>query len=89
MRVESDSYQLNPAAAMWLVLNAGLLHISGDKSLASQSNQFSVDVNHAAAIQFGRMTEVHWRYLGRMKGIDEADKEFIRENIMQAIYNQV
>ena len=61
---------------------SALLQISVDKSLKS-TGRFAVDLNHAASIQLGKLVERHWILL------DEVDKKFIRDNIMQAICSEV
>lgn len=78
---------------------SALLTISGNKSLAT--GQFQIDINHAASIQFGSLVEIHWRYKDKEQAeristsgfdyilLEEGDKQFVRENIMQAIYEQV
>lgn len=38
---------------------SALLKISGDVSLKTQ---FTIDINHAASIQFGRLVETHWKF---------------------------
>ena len=70
-----------------------LLKISSDCSLA---NKYAIDVTHAAAIQFGRLVELHWRFRDQQQAhilaggqefilLDEGDKQYVRDNIMAAI----
>ena len=50
-----------------------------------------VQVNYAAAIQFGRFVESNWimfENLGTIK-ISEDEKQYIRQNMVQAIYENV
>lgn len=53
-------------------------------------DQPKVDVNLAAAVQFGIKVEKHWRHVERTEEqaivIEEGEKQVIRENIMQCIY---
>jgi hypothetical protein len=73
-----------------------LLKISADTSL---KGKYEVDVNHAASIQFGQLVEIHWKYKDKEHAekvstsgfdyilIDENDKQAVRENIMEAVFN--
>jgi len=57
----------------------------------------TIDINLSAAVQFGQMVERHWR---NMEGtppavmvddyiiINESDKQVVRENIMQCLWEQ-
>jgi hypothetical protein len=77
---------------------SALLKISADLSL---KGQHTVDINHAASIQFGQLVEVHWKFRDAEHAqkvatsgfdyilIDEGDKQCVRENIMAAIYAMV
>ena len=78
---------------------SSLLKISADKQLASQYQQ--VDINHAASIQFGQLVEINLKYKNKEHAekvatsgfdyvlIEDADKSWVRENIMNAIFEQV
>ena len=76
-----------------------LLQISRCKTL--DPSQFQLDINHAAAIQFGTVVKLHWKYSNKRKHpeeelkvgqetgriiLGELDKHFVRDNIMQSIY---
>lgn len=77
---------------------SALLKISGDVSLKTQ---FPIDINHAASIQFGRLVETHWKFKDKEQAekvatsgfdyiiLDEEDKQCVRENILNAILQQV
>ena len=65
------------------------------------SGQFQIDINHAASIQFGKLVEFHWKWKTKeqadkiiTKGynailLDPSDKQFVIDNIMEAIHTQV
>ena len=57
-----------------------------------------MDINHAASIQFGSLVDLHWKFHSHEQAkkvatsgfeyilLNESDKQFVRENIMQAIF---
>ena len=81
-----------------------LLQISRDQSANQAQVKFAIDINLAAAIQFGKFVESHWKFKNEAQAkkqvqmrqkiegttvdwivMKEADKKFVRENIMEAI----
>lgn len=73
-----------------------LLKISTDQSL---QNQFPIDINHAASIQFGRLVELHWKFKDQQQAntvsggldfilLDEGDKQYVRDNLLAAVCAQ-
>jgi hypothetical protein len=82
---------------------SALLGISADPSVnqyvdaTGASRTHSLDITHAAAIQFGQLVEVHWKFKDKAHAervatsgfeyvlLDEADKQQVRENIMKAV----
>jgi hypothetical protein len=57
-----------------------------------------VDVNHAAAVQLGKLVDYHWKFHSEEQAkkvsvegfdyiiLDLADKVLVRDNIMQSLY---
>jgi hypothetical protein len=56
----------------------------------------TIDINLSAAVQFGQMVERHWRNTEGTPAvmaedyiiISESDKQVVRENIMQCLWEQ-
>lgn len=77
---------------------SALLKISGDTTL---KGAYPIDINHAASIQFGRLVDTHWKFKTKEQAesvatsgfdytiLDDQDKQCVRENILDAIYQQV
>jgi hypothetical protein len=63
--------------------------------------KYNIDINHAASIQFGQISETHWKFRDQAHAnkvatsgfdaiiLNEEDKQFVRENIMGAINAQI
>jgi hypothetical protein len=60
--------------------------------------KFTIDINQAAAIQFGKFVETHWKFKNETQAkklvegttvdwiiMKEADKKFVREHVMEAM----
>ena len=77
------------------------MKISADQSLSQRQFEHNININHAASIQFGRLVERNWKFTSKEQAdrctvagteyiiLTEQDKSCVRENIMQAIAQQV
>lgn len=74
---------------------SSLLQISADPAFNAGQQ---IDINHAAAVQLGKMVDYHWKYTNAEQAakisvvgfdfiiLDPQDKVLVRENIMQSLH---